>query len=298
MFKFLKALKQEVKTEYGDYGVGIFNICITIATLFVLFILFLFSNGSVPTNHVGISYNSLTGSVSQNVLKPGFRLKIPFFESVHVISTEVQETTLSKVTAQVKTGQFIDVDANIKWRVTPETAYTIYTNYKELSRIKDSVIQPISQRAIEEVTTRYTLDEIMGAKRAEVNTEIEKALRATFERESITLHSYVSVDMDAGDAYENALANESVKRKEAEAAQHEITKAKALGEAEVANVKAQTAKIEEEAKQKQIQAEAEAKANATLSASITDNLLRLKEQEARLKHGWVEVVGSGVNINR
>lgn len=37
-----------------------------------------------------------------------------------------------------------------------------------------------------------------------------------------------------------------------------------------------------------IKAEGEAKAN-----SITDNLIRMKEAEAREKHGWVTVNGAG-----
>lgn len=41
-----------------------------------------------------------------------------------------------------------------------------------------------------------------------------------------------------------------------------------------------------------IKAEAEAKANNKLSASITDELIKMKEAEARLKHGWVTVQGS------
>ena len=36
----------------------------------------------------------------------------------------------------------------------------------------------------------------------------------------------------------------------------------------------------------------EAKANNKLSASITDELIKMKEAEARLKHGWVTVQGS------
>ena len=37
------------------------------------------------------------------------------------------------------------------------------------------------------------------------------------------------------------------------------------------------------------EAEAEAKANELKSKSITDKLIRMKEAEARLKHGWVTV---------
>lgn len=264
--------------------------------LFILLIIGFFTmNGTVPANSVGVVYNAFNGGTQNTVLREGVRIKSPL-DQVYIISTQVQETNLEKVTSQVKTGQYIDTTANIKWRVNPDNAMIVFKNYKTLENVSKSVIGNLAQKAIEEVTTQYTLDEIMGAKRAEVNTKIGERLKDAFDDEGVEYHNYVTIDMDAGDAYENALRNEAVKAKEAETAKHEIEKAKAEGEAEVAKVKAQTAKIEEEAKQKQIQAEAEAKANQTLSASITDGLIRLKEQEARLKHGWVEIITSG-NVN-
>lgn len=264
--------------------------------LFILLIIGFFTmNGTVPANSVGVVYNAFNGGTQNTVLREGVRIKSPL-DQVYIISTQVQETNLEKVTSQVKTGQYIDTTANIKWRVNPDNAMIVFKNYKTLENVSKSVIGNLAQKAIEEVTTQYTLDEIMGAKRAEVNTKIAERLKDAFDDEGIEYHNYVTIDMDAGEAYENALRNEAVKAKEAETAKHEIEKAKAEGEAEVAKVKAQTAKIEEEAKQKQIQAEAEAKANQTLSASITDGLIRLKEQEARLKHGWIEIITSG-NVN-
>ena len=51
-------------------------------------------------------------------------------------------------------------------------------------------------------------------------------------------------------------------------------------------------KAQNEAAIKITEAEAEAKANEVVSASITDELIRMKEAEARLKHGWVTVQGA------
>lgn len=41
-----------------------------------------------------------------------------------------------------------------------------------------------------------------------------------------------------------------------------------------------------------VEAEAEAEANEKLAASITPELIAMKEAEARLKHGWVTVQGA------
>lgn len=44
--------------------------------------------------------------------------------------------------------------------------------------------------------------------------------------------------------------------------------------------------------------QAEADANAKINSSITDQLIRMKEAEARLKHGWVTVQGSDTVVTK
>ena len=63
-----------------------------------------------------------------------------------------------------------------------------------------------------------------------------------------------------------------------------INKAKA--DAEVTKAEAQA-----KADAQLIEAQAQAEANSKLSSSITDELIKMKEAEARLKHGWVEIQG-------
>ena len=72
----------------------------------------------------------------------------------------------------------------------------------------------------------------------------------------------------------------------------------ALAEQETAKVEAETAliKAQNEADIKVKEAEAEAKANKLKADSITDELIRMKEAEARLKHGWVTVQGNAATV--
>ena len=46
-----------------------------------------------------------------------------------------------------------------------------------------------------------------------------------------------------------------------------------------------------EAPETAAEAQAQAEANSKLSSSITDELIRMKEAEARVEHGWVEIQG-------
>ena len=119
----------------------------------------------------------------------------------------------------------------------------------------------------------------------EVYEAIDKALKEKFESYNLEFVSFTITDQDAGDEIEAAIKNESVKQKEIDTAKQEQEKSKV--EAETKKVQAQA-----DADTAIIKAEGEAKANKIKSDSITDNLIRMKEAEAREKHGWVTVNGA------
>ena len=67
----------------------------------------------------------------------------------------------------------------------------------------------------------------------------------------------------------------------------ELNRQTALAQAETDKVIAQS-----KADVQLIEARAEAEANRTIAASITPELISMKEAEARLVHGWVTVHGT------
>lgn len=98
--------------------------------------------------------------------------------------------------------------------------------------------------------------------------------------------SFTITDQDAGDEIEKAIKDESVKQKQVDSAKQDQEKAKI--ESETKKIQAQA-----DADAEVIEAQGQAKANAELNNSISDNLIRMKEAEARLEHGWVEVITQG-----
>jgi len=193
---------------------------------------------------------------------------------------------MEKITTQTKDGQWLNTNIDVKYRVNKEKAMTIFSNYTKLENVNESVIAPAVQRAIESVTGNYDIYDILGNKRTEVYEEIDKALKEKFESYDLEFVSFTITDQDAGDEIEAAIKSESVKQKEIDTARQEQEKAKV--EADTKKVQAQA-----EADAGIIKAEGEAKANKAKSDSITDNLIRMKEAEAREKHGWVTVNGAG-----
>lgn len=82
-------------------------------------------------------------------------------------------------------------------------------------------------------------------------------------------------------------------------------KVNAQQDLEIAQIEAETAKVEAE-KDKEvaqiaadtalITAQAEADANRVIAASITPELIEMKEAEARMEHGWITVQGANTVV--
>ena len=245
----------------------------------------------ISANTVGVKVSAFNGA-QKTTLQTGYHFKIPFVDKIYTLPTSVQTKTMEKLTTQTKDGQWLNTNIDVKYKINKEEAMTVFSNYTDLENVNNNVISPAVQRAIESVTGDYDIYDILGAKRTEVYEAIDKALKEKFESYNLEFVSFTITDQDAGDEIEAAIKNESVKQKEIDTAKQEQEKSKV--EAETKKVQAQA-----EADTAIIRAEGEAKSNKIKSDSITDNLIRMKEAEAREKHGWVTVNGAnGVITNQ
>lgn len=256
---------------------------VTISVIVV--IILLLSIGTVPANHVGIVYNAFGGGVQDKTLQNGIYLKKPFVDKIYTISTELNTVQLDKVTTQTLDGQYIDTTIDVKYKISNESAMEAFKLYKKdtVENINNNVVKPIVQRAIEKVTVKYDVFEILGVKRNEVYDEIEISVREELSNFGLNYKSLTILDSDAKDEIEKAIESEAVAQQQIKVAQQNKEKVK---------VETETAILQEQANAEKtlIKAQAEAKANKEVANSLTEELVKYKEAEARLKHGWIQVV--------
>ena len=203
---------------------------------------------SVPANRVGVVYSPFSGGVQQTVLGEGIKTKGPF-DTVNLISTEVQSTTLTNLYGQTKDSQYLTISVDVKYYVEPAQAVNVFKKFNSLANVTSVLVHPAAQRAIETATTNYNIIEILGDQRSQVYAEIEAILSERFASDGIRLHSITFLDTDGGDEIEAAIRAEAVAKKAVETAEQERTKAEI--EAETRIIQAQA-----EATEKQILAEA------------------------------------------
>lgn len=225
----------------------------------------------IPANHVGIVYSPF-GGTKETTLSEGFNKKSPL-DKVYKFSTETQTKTVENLTTQTKDAQFLTSILDIKYKVNSSNAYMVFKQYRTLDKMSDNLIVPITQKALESITTTYNVIDILGEKRNEVYSKLEIALAEELAEYGVDFVSITINDMDAGDSLEAAITAEAVAKKEVETAAQQLEKTKM--EAQQKSVQAQAdqdaAKIKAETKL--IEAEAEKKANELLNQSLSDDIL-------------------------
>lgn len=225
----------------------------------------------VPANSVGIKYSAFTGT-SENTIPEGIHTK-NIFDKIYNISTEVQTVTVDGMTSQTKDAQYVTSKLDVKYRVNQTNAYVVFKQFRTLKNLSEQMISPTVQRVLELVTVKYNVIDILGEERGAVYQELEKNLSEEFDKYGIQFCSVSIVDMDAGDAIENAITAEAVAKKAVETAEQELRRTQT--EAKQKSVQAQAdqdaAKIQAETKI--IQAEAEKKSNDLITSSLTKELL-------------------------
>ena len=160
--------------------------------------------------------------------------------------------------------------------------------------IVDSMVQNSIVAYIKEVTPQFSVMDIYSDKRAEVSKAITEYLNSKLNDEyGINISSALIIDVQLDDALMQKVQAKEQAKQDAEKAELDKQTAIAQGEADKAKAEADAAvkkiKAEASAEQTRIAAEAEADANEMINATITPELIDMKEAEARLEHGWVTV---------
>ena len=242
--------------------------------IFVLLSLIIFVPGfitKVPVNSVGIKYSPFTGT-SETTLDEGFHVK-NVFDKVYNISTEVQTTNIENMTAQTQDAQYVNTWLDVKYRVNQTNAFLVFTQFRTLDRMSETLITPTVQRALESVTTKYNVIDILGEKRNDIYKELQATLTEEFAKSGVEFYSVSIIDMDAGDEIEKAITAEAVAKKAVETAEQELLKSQTEAKRKSVIAKAEQEAAQIDAETKIIEAQAEKEANELLQQSLTENIL-------------------------
>ena len=254
----------------------------------------------VGQGEVGVVY-SMKGGVKEDTLGPGFHFVGPF-DKVSDFPVSQQQLVLSNNAADFnkeKLDQDTHVDApadggmvkmnmTINYNFIPEKVTSLYERFNgmEGDQIVESKVKNSILAYIKEVTPQFSVMDIYSDKRAEVGQSITEYLNSKLNEEyGINVSSALIIDVQLDEELQAKVQAKEQAKQDAEKA--ELDKQTALAQGEAAKAKAEADKAVTITN-----AEAEAEANRIKAASITDELIRMTEAEARKEHGWVTVQGA------
>lgn len=251
----------------------------------------------IGTGKVGIVYTYKDG-VQKDVLKPGFNWvgpmkKVKEFSTsneILVMSKDKREGSKDDDSIKVATSDdaSIAVSFQMSYRYNPDTVVDTYKQFRGMDGedIIESRVKPVLKSKISEVTTNYSMMDIYSGNRSKLNTELTEYLNEEFAKKyGIEVLDASIIDVHPDKKLKEAIDNRVTALQEKQQAEAEQEKIKVQKETE--KIQAET-----DAQIQITKAQAEAESNKIISASITDELIRMKEAEARNKFGWITVSGA------
>lgn len=255
----------------------------------------------IDAGKVGVVY-SMNGGVKDEVLTQGIHFINPF-DKVKQFTVSNEQLILSKDSKEgseedesfkVSTADnaSIAISFQMSYRFKDETVTDTYKKFKGMDGedIVDRRVKTVLKSKVSEVTSKYDLMDIYSGNRSVINNELTKYLNEQLTNE----YGIEVLDASIIDVHPDKTLEESIQKR-----------LNAMQEAETAKTEQEKVKVEMETKLlqaeknaeiKKTEADAEAYANEKLSKSITQELIDMKEMNAREKWGWIEVQGADAVI--
>lgn len=275
----------------------------------------------VPAGYVGVVYN-MSGGVDGEVLTQGWHLVSPT-KKVTTYSIGIEQSYLTSenkgdsendesFNIPTSDGKTVKVNLEFSYRFDPEKVTDTFVQFKGRSgeSVKNTFIKPKIMAWTQEVSATYPVTDIFGDKRTEINAELDTYLKEKFAPYGIIIDTVNFTDISVDDETAAAIQKKVTAQQELELANIEAQTAKvqaekdkqvALIEAEknkeTASIQAEQAKIKAqgEADAKKIAAEAEAEANRKIAESLTPELIEKIKYE-QWNGELPQVQGSGTQI--
>lgn len=237
----------------------------------------------------GVVYNA-NGGIQNETLGQGWHVVLPW-QSVteYPVSTETvyyqkvsntgnekkdKDAKDNSINVNTKDGKQVNVDVTYTYHMDQDFLPELFTKFRGRSydEIENTIMKNEMYQAVNEITSQYTLMDLVGDKRPEVNANIFDKLKGSLSPDGIVLETFnlsdVRPDQDTQTAIQNVVN-----------AQNALAKSKV--EKEKAEIEAEQVRITAKGKADAaiIEAEGQAQANNKLQQSLTPMVIQQRQIE-------------------
>jgi regulator of protease activity HflC (stomatin/prohibitin superfamily) len=235
----------------------------------------------IENGYVGVRY-SINGGVRDETLGQG--IKFVGLDKVTQYPIRLQTIQAESVSIATSDGKKTSVNIKYDYKIDPTKTSAMYKEFGNITSedIEEGWLKSKLQKEAREVYSQYTILDILSGK----SSEAEGNLLANFSK-SVETKGFVVEDVTVGVPEIDAETQKSIDAIVLSGQENEKAK-----------LDAETKKTQADAKAYEItkQAEAEAEANKKIAESVTENLIKYEEAQARKEHGWVTVNGANAVV--
>ncbi|MCR5438002.1 MAG: prohibitin family protein, partial [Selenomonas sp.] len=205
----------------------------------------------IGPGYAGVVYN-MDGGIENETLGQGFHMVAPWkhvseylisTESVYYTKTSVDgddndKKTDKSVNVNTKDGKQVNVSVTYAYHMDPEKLPTVFAKFRgqDIKSIESGYMKNAMYEALNNVTSQYSLMELVGDKRPEINQKIFETFKSDLEECGIVIETFNLSDVVPDEATATAIQNVVNAQNELQKAR--IEKAQAEVEAEKARVAA------------------------------------------------------------
>lgn len=246
----------------------------------------------IDPGYAGIQY-SLNNGIQGEVLTQGLKLKSPFTK-VTSYSVATTQGNLSKDKKEgskdddsfmiaTSDGKTVEVDLEYSYHFDVDRLPDTFTQFKGQGgeEIEYTFMRGKLKTYVNDVSSKFSVLDIYGEKRTDLNTAILDYAREKFAEFGIIIDSINLSRIELDDQTAKAIQDKINKQQELEALKVEAQKAEVEAEKllvqKQADADAKKIEAEAEAEATLIKAQAEAEANRLISESLTTELLQLEK---------------------
>jgi regulator of protease activity HflC (stomatin/prohibitin superfamily) len=170
------------------------------------------------------------GGVRPDPIGPGVHFVTPFIETVDRFTTAKQEYTMSgsinegaqqgndAVEARTSDGQQVYVDATVRYYADPAKVVDLRRTWQGQDRYISGFVRPSTRNVIYNTTARYKVEEVYGAKRTDLQQQIQAQLSEQFAAQGLILDAFQLRNITFSPEYAQSIEQKQIAQQQSEQA--------------------------------------------------------------------------------
>lgn len=240
---------------------------------------------NIPPGHVGVLIRKCDGGgVDKTPLTTGYHHKSVFCEEIDEYPTNLQTIVLTKstkegsenddsITVTSHEGLPINVDVSMSFTLEAAKVPAIYEKYRsDITKIAHTYVRQTLREGLQLTFAKYTAEELYSDKKEVARAEVQQYLVSRLKDEGFDISQFTINETRVPHQVTEAINAKVAMTQEAQKAEAEVRKTRALAEQ-------RKAQAEGEAAAMRLKADAEAYFNLTVAKSITPEFVQYKALE-------------------